>query len=718
VERVRTRRVAIALAVLIGAGCGQVAQPTSTPEATPVASRTPPVASATPTSLATLAPSSTPNPTVALSSTVAPPSATPTPVVTPIPRSRADWTSYTNSNQITDLAFDGDGNLWAASSGGVVRWNLVDGTHIKYTSEDGLADHSVSSVAIAADGTVWLGTRAGAVRFSGQAALDDPPADAWTTYTWKDGVPSEWITSVAVAPDGAVWVGTLREGAARFDGESWTGYRSEDGLVSNDVRAIAFAADGAVWFGTCALWGPASLEPPPCFGVSRLEGAGTSSETWTTYSEEDGLANNRVNAIAVAPDGAVWFGTGPMDYYPWGESSGIGGVSQFHGDTWRTYTADDGLAENWVNDIAVAADGALWFATASGLSRFDGAVWHTYTASDGLASDQVASVAIAADGGVCAGTDRGVSCLQDAQWVTYVLDGPVSNLVPSIAVAPDGTVWAGSGQPVPAPENVGRGVSRFDGERWVGFTQEDGLADDTVVDIAIEPSGVVWFVTGDPDDPPGGVSRFDGATWTTFGAEEGPIPEDVRSIAVGPDGVVWFASRYGLTRYDPSLEAGPDEGAWKTYDVSAIRVAVGGEGTVWLAHDGGGISRFVRGKRYGVRGLSTRRIQCIAAGLDGTLWVGTVDDGVLHFDGESWTAYTIDDGLLDDYVVDIAVAADGVVWAAVGGGASRYDGVAWVSFAREDGLASNYVLSVAVGSDGAVWFGTGGGVSRYKPVDH
>jgi ligand-binding sensor domain-containing protein len=160
-----------------------------------------------------------------------------------------------------------------------------------------------------------------------------------------------------------------------------------------------------------------------------------------------------------------------------------------------------------------------------------------------------------------------------------------------------------------------------------------------------------------------------------------------------------------------------DEGAWKTYDVSAIRVAVGDEGTVWLAHDEGRISRFVGGKRYGVGGLTTRRVQCIAAGPGGTLWVGTVDDGVQHFDGESWTAHTADDGVLDDYVLDIAVTADGVVWAAVGSGVSRYDGVAWESFTHKDGLASDYVLSVTVAPDGAVWFGTGRGVSRYRRVD-
>jgi ligand-binding sensor domain-containing protein len=506
-----------------------------------------------------------------------------------------------------------------------------------------------------------------------------------------------------------VWAGTLREGAARFDGAVWKAYDKNGGLVSSDVRAIEVAPNGDVWFGTCALWGPASHEAPPCFGVSRLGGAGTTEETWTSYSEDDGLGNNRVNAIAVAPDGSVWFGTGPLEYYPWADSSGDGGVSRFDGESWATYTVEDGLADNWVSSISVAPDGALWFGTEGGLSRFDGATWQSYTAADGFPRDAVSSVAVAPDGTICAGTAGGISCFDGAAWMTYIADGPVGNLVPSIAVAPDGIVWAGSGESMPAPEDVGRGVSRFDGEQWVGFTEADGLADDTVVDIAVEPGGAVWFVTGDPDFAPAAVSRFDGETWATYAPDEGLIGRDVRSVAIGPDGVVWFGSWHGLTRFDPSASTEP----WKTYDVTAVRVAAGPEGTVWIADGNGAVSRFVQGKSYSVSGLEARRIQCITAGPAGTLWVGSADDGAFHFDGESWAAYSTDDGLLDYDVIDIAVASDGVVWVATSSGVSRFDGLAWESFTNEDGLASNHVRSVAVGPDGAVWFGTKGGISRY-----
>lgn len=78
---------------------------------------------------------------------------------------------------------------------------------------------------------------------------------------------------------------------------------------------------------------------------------------WTNCTTVDGLVDNVVQAIAVAPDGALWFGTN-------------GGVSRFDGKDWTTYRTTDGLVNRIVLPIAFAPDGALWFGTLGGLSRF------------------------------------------------------------------------------------------------------------------------------------------------------------------------------------------------------------------------------------------------------------------------------------------------------------------------------------------------------------
>lgn len=71
------------------------------------------------------------------------------------------WVSYTNANSITDLAFDQAGDLWAASEGGVTKWNLASGTYQRYTVSDGLPSNNVTAILSARDDRIWVGTQYG-----------------------------------------------------------------------------------------------------------------------------------------------------------------------------------------------------------------------------------------------------------------------------------------------------------------------------------------------------------------------------------------------------------------------------------------------------------------------------------------------------------------------------------------------------------------------------
>jgi len=103
---------------------------------------------------------------------------------------------------------------------------------------------------------------------------------------------------------------------------------------------------------------------------------------WTSYTNA-----NYVLAMAFDHDGNLWAG-------------GSGGVVRWDptDSTYTKYTVDDGLADNFIESIAVAPDGALWFGTWAGVSRFDGETWTTYTEEDGLAVNVVRSMAMAPDG--------------------------------------------------------------------------------------------------------------------------------------------------------------------------------------------------------------------------------------------------------------------------------------------------------------------------------
>ena len=87
------------------------------------------------------------------------------------------------------------------------------------------------------------------------------------------------------------------------------------------------------------------------------------AETWQSWYQADGLANNSVHALAsnttdIGSTSALWCGTRE-------------GLSRYDGRSWQTWTIADGLGAGWVRDIAIDTHGHLWLATEDGsLSRF------------------------------------------------------------------------------------------------------------------------------------------------------------------------------------------------------------------------------------------------------------------------------------------------------------------------------------------------------------
>lgn len=172
----------------------------------------------------------------------------------------------------------------------------------------------------------------------------EPPADStWINYVVEKDIPARFIKDIAVGPDGSVWVGAGADGILHFDGKKWTGHTADDigagGFALVDVQSVAVDSEGILWAGTKA-------------GLLRFDG-----ESWKTYTTEDGLVSNSVNALAVEPDGVLWIGTNE-------------GVSRFDGETWTAYTPQDGLVSNNVFSIAVASNGAVWVGTDKGLSHY------------------------------------------------------------------------------------------------------------------------------------------------------------------------------------------------------------------------------------------------------------------------------------------------------------------------------------------------------------
>ena len=114
-----------------------------------------------------------------------------------------------------------------------------------------------------------------------------------TSWGQKDGLNSSVIWSLAQDHDGYIWLGT-DSGALRFDGVRFMPW---DQIVSTlpanvSVRSIAVARDGAIFFGFA--------EPG---GIARLRGT-----ELTTYGVAEGLPEGGVTILFEDADGVTWAG--------------------------------------------------------------------------------------------------------------------------------------------------------------------------------------------------------------------------------------------------------------------------------------------------------------------------------------------------------------------------------------------------------------------------
>lgn len=349
---------------------------------------------------------------------------------------------------------DHRGRLWFGTreAGAFV---LESGELRRYTTADGLADNSVTTILEDFESNLWFGTYGGGIcRLGGDNVLN------WEA---SEGFPYANVYGIAEDREGCLWFGTNGGGVSRLCNGSFSLFTREDGLAHNKVMAVMQASDGAMWFGTLN-------------GASRFDG-----RRWSTLDRHKGLSHNVVYDIKEDHQGRMYFST----------FNGLGILDQ--GEI-KSLHKSDGLAGNRVN-FTLLAQGALWLATDEGLTRIRDGEFRSWTTADGLASNFVNYLYQDESGSLWIASSLGLSRLKDDRLTTWTSDDGLSNdSCTAILPGSDDRLWIGTN----------RGVSIFDGTGFATVSSREGLVSDLVNRGAgcVDHQGNLWFGTGE------GVSRF------------------------------------------------------------------------------------------------------------------------------------------------------------------------------------------------------------------
>ncbi len=265
----------------------------------------------------------------------------------------------------------------------------------------------------------------------------------------------------------------------------------------------------------------------------------------------------------------------------------------------------------------------------------------------------------------------------------------------------------------------GGGLSIYDKQtdKWEILNIPDGLGDAFVYDVLALPNGDIWVATWSGVNRVVGGDLHDRSKWELYTVKNtgGGLPNDwVYGLAAGKHGDVWLATEGGLAHYD--------QGQWQHWNhqdgLGADYEKV--KADIRFANDPARVSSHhaMQKKEQGLEGVNIaynpNYIVALWVADDGSVWVGTWGGGLGHFDGKTWTNYTVADGLPANHIFMLHGDDQGNLWIGTSNGLSRFDGKTFRNYGVADGLFSANVFSMDIDADGEFWIGSYGGVTRIR----
>jgi ligand-binding sensor domain-containing protein len=181
--------------------------------------------------------------------------------------------------------------------------------------------------------------------------------------------------------------------------------------------------------------------------------------------------------FAQAGDGAIW----------------LVGIKIYRYDfkNWRVYDPQNipVLKDKGIEAITVAPNGTVWFGTdMNEIVSFDGKTWASQTVEEGgYRKNEIVSIVARKNGELCAVSIEGMSCRKDTGgWIRHpiVLQNEVNHVyVCNVILSPSDEIW------VPLTNGL---LYHYDGENWEGWRINQGMGP-----VALSSDGSLWIVDGE-----------------------------------------------------------------------------------------------------------------------------------------------------------------------------------------------------------------------------
>jgi ligand-binding sensor domain-containing protein/signal transduction histidine kinase len=629
----------------------------------------------------------------------------------------------------------------------------------------GVAIASVTTVHVSAD----IGTGARVAKVAA-GVVNIPVVEGgsarFTRMSTADGLSQTRVSQIVQDDRGFTWFGT-QYGIDRYDGYEFKVFVHEAGRVNSLAGAYVYSLfkdrSGMLWIG--------------CNRV--LDRFDPRTETFTHYRvETDELANLGSTVVHISQDrsGLLWLATG----------TGLHRLDPTTGTIVHyRHSADNpgGLSTNNITWSGEDRNGDFWVGTADGLDKFDratGKVLLHIPMPDPIQvaffEDRFGQFWIYHEFGTgLALYDRASNALTKYSFYRQEPSPDAMTGVTGMIEDRNGNLWLGSpgmgllqfdrdsrrfiryGNHPADPHSIGEDkvIALFLGRQgniWIGLhsvgpnhfspdksafevfkhqaDDPNSLSVDFVNAILADSRGSLWLANDD------GVNRLDRKTGKLTGIAVG-IGTKPMIIHITEDrsGMLWFGTYgRGLYSYDPNSgrsksyrhnSADPtslsSDIVWGTFEDHAGNLWVGtSDGLDLLDRDKQSFHVYQPELNGGLKQVYVR----FAEDEKGTLWLGTLQSGLQHFDPVThrFTVYKSNpsdpSALGDDSVGAVYVASTHLIWIGTGNGLNRLDPATgkFAAYDSRNGLSGNLIDCILEDDRGYLWMNTNKGLSKFNPM--
>jgi signal transduction histidine kinase/ligand-binding sensor domain-containing protein len=345
-------------------------------------------------------------------------------------------------------------------------------------------------------------------------------------------------------------------------------------------------------------------------------------------------------------------------------------LTQYMHTSWRI---QDGSAPAGMFSVTQTSDGYLWFTSVShGMYRFDGVRLLPQTfAVDGKTIDHLIGFHADRIGGLWGIGEHEIFHLKDGVVFSH-FPLEAQQRTANIAEDADGSLWI-----LNAGYDIAKPLCHVTDRAVKCFGEADGLRIATGGEALLaDGNGGFWL---------GGQKAV--VHWRPGVSEPYPITALKSNSA---DGVAALALDANASLWVGLIPAGPGEGLGRLED--------------------GVFKPFVTQRFDG----SKLVVFAMTVDREGSLWVGTVDNGLYRIRGTAVEHFGRAEGLSSDSVQALFEDKEGILWVATASGIDRFRDPPVTTFSVLEGLTEDQALGVLAGRDGTVWVANAGSLDRIE----